>query len=67
MTLNADHISYRDSKLKKILQESLGGNYQTSLILTCSPHYYHFEETTSSLKFAQRIKHIKNKVKINIK
>ena len=64
---NIQHIPYRDSKLTRILQESLGGNYKTSLIVTCSPHSYHFEETTSSLKFAQRVKHIKNKVKINIK
>ena len=67
LTSNAEHIPYRDSKLTRILQESLGGNYKTSLIVTCSPHSYHFEETTSSLKFAQRVKHIKNKVKINIK
>ena len=67
LTTNSDHIPYRDSKLTRILQESLGGNFKTSLIVTCSPHSYHFEETTSSLKFAQRVKHIKNKVKINIK
>ena len=67
MTSNADHISYRDSKLTRILQESLGGNFKTSLIVICSPHSYYFEETISSLKFAQRVKHIKNKVKINIK
>jgi len=67
LTSNSDHIPYRDSKLTRILQESLGGNFKTSLIVTCSPHSYHFEETTSSLKFAQRVKHIKNKVKINIK
>ena len=62
MNSNTDYISYRDNKLIRILQESLGGNFKTSLIVT-----YHFEETTSSLKFAQRVKPIKNKVKINIK
>ena len=67
LTTNSEHIPYRDSKLTRILQESLGGNFKTSLIVTCSPHSYHFDETTSSLKFAQRVKHIKNKVKINIK
>ena len=68
LTTNSDHIPYRDSKLIiRILQESLSGNFKTSLIVTCSPHSYHFDETTSSLKFAQRVKHIKNKVKINIK
>ena len=66
LTSNADHIPYRDSKLTRILQESLGGNYKTSLIVTCSPHSYHLEETTSSLQFATRVKRIKNKVKINI-
>ena len=67
LTTNSEHIPYRDSKLTRILQESLGGNFKTSLIVTCSPHSYHTDETTSSLKFAQRVKHIKNKVKINIK
>ncbi len=67
LTTNSDHIPYKDSKLTRILQESLGGNFKSSLIVTCSPHSYYFDETTSSLKFAQRVKHIKNKVKINIK
>ena len=69
LTGNSDkaHVPYRDSKLTRILQESLGGNYKTTLIVTCSPHSYHFEETVSSLKFAQRAKSIKNKAKINIK
>ena len=64
---NCEHVPYRDSKLTRILQESLGGNYKTSLIVTASPHSYHLEETISSLQFAQRAKTIKNKVKINIK
>ena len=67
MTSNADHIPYRDSKLTRILQKSLGGIFKTNLIVTCSPHSYHFEEIISSFKFAQRVKHIKNKVNINIK
>ena len=67
LTSKREHIPYRDSKLTRILQESLGGNYKTSLIITCSPHSYHIEETISSLLFAQRAKTIKNKVKINIK
>jgi hypothetical protein len=61
------HIPYRDSKLTRILQESLGGNYKTSLIVTCSPHSYNMEESISTLKFAQRAKTIKNKAKMNIK
>ena len=67
LTSNSEHIPYRDSKLTRILQESLGGNYKTSLIVTASPHSYHLEETLSSLQFAQRAKTIKNKVKVNIR
>ena len=67
LTSNQEHIPYRDSKLTRILQESLGGNYKTSLIVACSPHSYNVEETISSLQFAQRAKTIKNKVKVNIK
>jgi len=62
-----DHIPYRDSKLTRLLQESLGGNYKTSLIVNCSPHPRNLEETLSTLKFAQRAKTIKNKAKQNIK
>jgi len=67
LTSNSDYIPYRDSKLTRLLQESLGGNFKTSLIVTCSQHSSNFEETMSSLKFAQRAKTIKNTVKINIK
>ena len=56
------HIPYRDSKLTRILQEALGGNSKTSLIVACSPHLDNIEETISTLKFAQRAKTIKNKV-----
>lgn len=64
---NNEYIPYKDSKLTRILQDSLGGNYKTTLIVTCSPHVYNCEETISSLKFALRAKKIKNIVKINIK
>jgi len=64
---NSDFIPYRDSKLTRILQDSLGGNYKTTLLVTCSPHIYNCEETISTLKFASRAKKIKNKVKMNIK
>jgi hypothetical protein len=62
-----EFVPYRDSKLTRILQDSLGGNYKTTLIVTCSPHIYNCEETISTLKFASRAKKIKNNVKINLK
>lgn len=64
---NSDFVPYRDSKLTRILQDSLGGNYKTTLVVTCSPHIYNCEETIGTLKFAQRAKKVKNKVKCNIK
>lgn len=47
----ATHIPYRESKLTRILQESLGGNSKTALIITCSPHPYNEAETLSTLRF----------------
>ena len=67
LTHKSDHIPYRDSKLTRLLKESLGGNYKTSLIVTCSPHSYNLDEVVSSLLFAKRVKTIKNVVKVNIK
>ena len=62
---NSKHIPYRDSKLTRILQESLGGNSKTCLIITCSPSTYNEAETISTLRFGQRAKRIQNKPKIN--
>ena len=59
------HIPYRDSKLTRILQESLGGNSRTTLIINCSPSSYNDAETLSTLRFGVRAKSIKNKAKIN--
>ena len=59
------HIPYRDSKLTRILQESLGGNSRTTLIINCSPSSYNEAETISTLRFGVRAKAIKNKAKIN--
>jgi len=67
LTSNQEHIPYRESKLTRLLQESLGGNYKTTLIVTCAPHSSESAESISTLRFAQRAKNIKNKVKINIK
>ncbi len=66
LSTNAKHIPYNDSKLTKILQSSLGGNFKTTLIVACSPHNLNAEETITSLQFATRAKKIKNKVKANI-
>ena len=59
------HIPYRDSKLTRILQESLGGNSRTTLIINCSPSSYNDAETLGTLRFGMRAKTIKNKAKIN--
>ena len=59
------HIPYRESKLTRVLQESLGGNAKTCLIITCSPSIYNDAETLSTLRFGMRAKKIKNKPKIN--
>ena len=59
------HIPYRDSKLTRVLQDSLGGNSKTALIITCSPSLYNENETISTLRFGIRAKAIKNKPKIN--
>ena len=59
------HIPYRDSKLTRILQESLGGNSRTTLIINCSPSSYNDDETLSTLRFGMRAKAIKNKAKVN--
>ena len=59
------HISYRDSKLTRLLQNSLGGNSKTALIVTVSPSTYNTEETISSLFFALRAMKVQNKPTIN--
>ena len=60
-------MPYRDSKLTRLLKDSLGGNFKTTLIVTCSPHSFNVEETISTLNFAKRAKNVKNIVKDNIK
>lgn len=62
---HSKHIPYRSSTLTRILQDSLGGNSKTSLIVTCSPSYYNLLETVSTLRFGQRAKCIKNTPKVN--
>ncbi|XP_011051088.1 PREDICTED: kinesin-like protein KIF21A isoform X1 [Acromyrmex echinatior] len=64
-TKKASHIPYRDSKLTRLLQDSLGGNSQTVMIACVSPSDRDFMETLSTLKYANRARNIKNKVIIN--
>ncbi|ETK93548.1 hypothetical protein F441_03421 [Phytophthora nicotianae CJ01A1] len=59
------HIPYRDSKLTRLLQESLGGNSLTVMIAAISPADYNYEESLSTLVYANRAKSIKNATKKN--
>lgn len=61
----ATHIPYRDSKLTRLLQDSLGGNSQTLMIACVSPSDRDFMETLNTLKYANRARNIKNKVQLN--
>lgn len=59
------HIPYRDSKLTRLLQDSLGGNTKTVMIAAISPADYNYDETLSTLRYASRAKNIKNKPTVN--
>ena len=59
------HIPYRDSKLTRILKESIGGNSKTSLIVNISPSNYNVDESLSSLNFGSRAMKVKNTPRIN--
>ncbi|XP_022237698.1 kinesin-like protein KIF21A isoform X2 [Limulus polyphemus] len=59
------HVPYRDSKLTRLLQDSLGGNSQTLMIACVSPSDRDFMETLNTLKYANRAKNIKNRVMVN--
>lgn len=59
------HIPYRDSKLTRLLQDSIGGNSKTLMIACISPGLNNYEETLSTLRYAKRAKNIKNKPRIN--
>lgn len=61
------HIPYRESKLTRLLQESLGGRTKTSIIATISPNIADADDTLSTLEYAQRAKKITNKPEINQK
>lgn len=62
---NKTHIPYRDSKLTRILQESLGGNARTTIVICCSPASFNEAETKSTLEFGRRAKTVKNVVCVN--
>ncbi|XP_077979218.1 osmotic avoidance abnormal protein 3-like isoform X2 [Glandiceps talaboti] len=59
------HIPYRDSKLTRLLQDSLGGNTKTLMVACLSPADNNYDESLSTLRYANRAKNIKNKPKIN--
>nr|XP_034358430.1 kinesin-like protein KIF17 isoform X4 [Arvicanthis niloticus] len=59
------HIPYRDSKLTRLLQDSLGGNTKTLMVACLSPADNNYDETLSTLRYANRAKNIKNKPRIN--
>ncbi|KAH8087763.1 hypothetical protein JL720_7083 [Aureococcus anophagefferens] len=61
----APFVPYRNSKLTRLLQESLGGNAATIMVANCSPADYNAEETTGTLRYASRAKKIQNKVTRN--
>lgn len=60
------HVPYRDSKMTRILQDSLGGNCRTTMFICCSPSSYNDTETKSTLMFGQRAKTIRNTASINL-
>ncbi|MEW5311561.1 MAG: hypothetical protein WDW38_003270 [Sanguina aurantia] len=59
------HIPYRDSKLTRLLQDSLGGNTKTVMVANMGPADWNYDESLSTLRYANRAKNIKNKPKIN--
>ncbi|GLH07963.1 Kinesin-like protein costa [Gryllus bimaculatus] len=61
----AKHIPYRDSKLTRLLQDSLGGNTKTLMVACLSPADNNYDETLSTLRYANRAKNIQNKPRIN--
>lgn len=58
---NSPHIPYRDSKLTRLLQDSLGGNSKTIMIANIGPSAYNYNETLTTLRYAHRAKTIQNK------
>ncbi|PIK42924.1 putative kinesin-like protein KIF27 [Apostichopus japonicus] len=61
----ATHIPYRDSKITRMLKDSLGGNAKTCMITCISPSSVNFDETLNSLKYSNRARNIRNKPTVN--
>jgi kinesin family protein 3/17 len=59
------HVPYRNSKLTRMLEDSLGGNCKTTMMAMISPAFEAMLETISTLKFANRAKNIKNEARVN--
>ncbi|XP_029352522.1 kinesin-like protein KIF3C isoform X2 [Echeneis naucrates] len=59
------HVPYRDSKLTRLLQDSLGGNAKTVMVATLGPAPQHYDETITTLRYASRAKNIQNQPKVN--
>ncbi|CAB1339708.1 unnamed protein product [Coregonus sp. 'balchen'] len=59
------HVPYRDSKLTRLLQDSLGGNAKTVMVATLGPAPQHYEETLTTLRYANRAKNIQNQPRVN--
>uniref|UniRef100_A0A3P9I6S2 Kinesin-like protein n=2 Tax=Oryzias latipes TaxID=8090 RepID=A0A3P9I6S2_ORYLA len=59
------HVPYRDSKLTRLLQDSLGGNAKTVMVATLGPAPAHYDETLTTLRYANRAKNIQNQPKVN--
>ena len=66
-THTASHIPYRDSKLTRLLQDSLGGNAHTLMIACISPAEWNANETVNTLKYANRARNIKNRAVVTEK
>ena len=61
----SQHIPYRDSKLTRLLQDSLGGNSKTIMVANIGPASYNYDESLTTLRYANRAKNIKNKPRVN--
>lgn len=61
----SSHIPYRDSKLTRLLQDSLGGNAKTIMVANFGPSKFNYDETLTTLRYANRAKNIKNKPRVN--